>query len=285
MFQRFLSKIPQGMKLPAVEAELWRKLVVTGLGLGAGLVLLPLGVVLLKSLAPTGTTTLWPTSVTLANYQEAWERGRFLLAFANSTLVALAVTGFQCVTSALAGYALARLKFKGRQGILLLVLATLVIPFQLLVIPIFLVLKWGHFINTYWALILPTAANGFGIFLLRQYFISVPVELEEAAALDGANRLQILWHVMLPLAQPALITLFLFTFIGEWNDLFKPLIFTTRPELRTVQLALAEFQEQFTNNWQLLMAAVIIATVPIVLLFIIGQRQFIRGIATTGIKN
>lgn len=255
--------------------------------LGALIVLLPLFIVFLTSLAPSGTIpTLVPKDGwSLANYRDAWQRGKLLLAFANSTLVALAVTSFQIVTSALAGYALARLKFRGKQALLLIVLATLVIPFQLLVIPIFLVLKWGHLINTYWALILPTAANGFGIFLLRQYFLTVPVELEEAAAIDGANRLQILWQVMLPLARPALVTLFLFTFIGEWNDLFKPLVFTTRPELRTVQLALAEFQEQFTNNWPLLMAAVTIATLPVLLLFLLGQRQLIRGIATTGIKN
>lgn len=255
---------------------------------GAALVLLPLAVVFLTSLAPAGAATggsLFANAATLANYQEAWRRGNFLLAFANSTFVALAVTGFQIITSALAGYALARLKFRGRQALLLIVLATLVIPFQILVVPIFLLLKWGHLVNTYGALILPTAANGFGIFLLRQYFLTIPVELEEAAALDGANRLQILWRVMLPLSRPALVTLFLFTFIGEWNDLFKPLVFTTRPELRTVQLALAEFQEQFTNNWSLLMAAVVIATMPVVLLFLAGQRQFIQGIATTGIKN
>ncbi|MGJ3247583.1 MAG: carbohydrate ABC transporter permease [Elainellaceae cyanobacterium] len=221
----------------------------------------------------------------LSNYQDAWERANFLLAFANSTLVAIAVTACQIVTSALAGYALARLTFRGRRAVLLVVLVTLVIPFQILVIPIFLVLKWGHLINTYGALILPTAANGFGIFLMRQYFSTIPVELEEAAAVDGATRLQILIRVLIPLARPALVTLFLFTFIGEWNDLFKPLVFTTRPELRTVQLALAEFQEQFTNSWSLLMAAVVIATVPVVGLFLIGQRQFIRGIATTGIKT
>ncbi|TFI53893.1 carbohydrate ABC transporter permease [Mastigocladus laminosus UU774] len=255
--------------------------------LGVLIVLLPLFVVLLTSVAPSGTTpTLFPQNGwSLANYREAWQQGKLLLAFANSSLVALVVTGFQIVTSALAGYALARLKFRGRQALLLFVLATLVIPFQLLVIPIFLVLKWGHLINTYWALILPTAANGFGIFLLRQYFLTIPVELEEAAAMDGANRLQILWQIILPLARPALVTLFLFTFIGEWNDLFKPLVFTTKPELRTVQLALAEFQEQFTNNWPLLMAAVTIATVPILLLFFLGQRQLIQGIATTGIKK
>ena len=271
-----------------LSVSIWKSLSLVLLLAIAFVVLLPLAVVLLTSLTTTGATpgqTLILSKFTVANYQAAWQRGSFLLAFANSTLVALAVTGFQIVTSALAGYALARLKFRGRQAILLIVLATLVIPFQILVIPIFLVLKWGHLINTYWALILPTAASGFGIFLLRQYFLTIPVELEEAAALDGANRLQILWRVMLPLSRPALVTLFLFTFIGEWNDLFKPLVFTTRPELRTVQLALADFQEQFTNSWELLMAAVVIATVPVVLLFIIGQRQFIRGIATTGIKN
>jgi multiple sugar transport system permease protein len=253
----------------------------------AVIVLLPLVVVFLTSLTPSkAITTITPKNEwSIVNYRDAWERGKFLLAFANSTLVALAVTVFQIVTSASSGYALARLKFPGRQALLLVVIATLVIPFQLLVIPIFLVLKWGHAINTYWALILPTAVNGFGIFLLRQYFQTIPVELEEAAAIDGANRLQILWRVMLPLARPALVTLFLFTFIAEWNDLFKPLVFTTRPELRTVQLALAEFQEQFTNNWPLMMAAVTIATVPVMLLFLVGQRQFIRGIATTGIKN
>ncbi|WP_427157281.1 carbohydrate ABC transporter permease [Aliinostoc sp. HNIBRCY26] len=258
-----------------------------GLILGAVIVLSPLFVVFLTSFVPPGSNIeiLPKNNWSLGNYQDAWQRGKFLLAFANSTLVAIAVAAFQIVTSALAGYALARLKFRGRKALLLVVLATLVIPFQLLVIPIFLVLKWGHLINTYGALILPTAVNGFGIFLLRQYFQTIPVELEEAATIDGANRLQILWQVMLPLARPALVTLFLFTFIAEWNDLFKPLVFTTRPELRTVQLALAEFQEQFTNNWPLMMAAVTIATVPVMVLFLIGQRQFIRGIATTGIKN
>lgn len=254
--------------------------------IGALVVLLPLGVVFLTSFTPSNTLgKSAQTGLTLVNYQDAWRRGEFLLAFANSTLVALAVTGLQIITSALAGYALARLKFRGRQTLLLIVLATLVIPFQLLVIPIFLVLKWGHLINTYGALILPTAVSGFGIFLMRQYFQTIPVELEEAAAIDGANRWQILWRVMIPLSRPALVTLFLFTFIGEWNDLFKPLVFTTKPQLKTVQLALAEFQEQFTNNWPLLMAAVAISTIPVILLFLVGQRQFMRGVATTGIKN
>ncbi|MEM6611528.1 MAG: carbohydrate ABC transporter permease [Cyanobacteria bacterium P01_C01_bin.72] len=258
----------------------WTKLLIwLGLILGAIAILSPLLVVLQTSL------TTADGHFTLANYQQAWQQGKFLLAFANSTLVALSVTALQIITSAMAGYALARLEFRGKQAILLLIVVTLVIPFQLLVIPIFIVLKWAHLLNSYWSLILPTAANGFGIFLMRQYFVSIPVELEEAAALDGANRLQILTQIMLPLARPAIVTLFLFTFIGEWNDLFKPLVFTTRPELRTVQLALSEFQEQFTSDWSLLMAAVVIATIPVLVLFLIGQKQFIQGIGSTGIKN
>ncbi|HIK41047.1 carbohydrate ABC transporter permease [Thermoleptolyngbya oregonensis NK1-22] len=267
-------------RFPSLSLNLWRWLNGLLLGLGAGLVLLPLGVVLWTSFQ-TGDRA----GLTLDNYRQVWARGHFLGAIANSTFVALAVTALQILLSALAGYALARFRFWGRQTVLALVLATLVIPFQLLVIPIFWVLKTGHLINTYGALILPTAVNGFGIFLMRQFFQTIPIELEEAAALDGATRLQVLGRVVLPLARPALVTLFLFTFIGEWNDLFKPLVFTTRPELRTVQLALAEFQEQFTNSWSLLMAAVVLVTVPVVALFAVGQRQLIGGIATTGLKN
>jgi multiple sugar transport system permease protein len=254
--------------------------------IGALIILLPLGIILLTSFMPAGTIAAkMGDNWTFANYREAWMRGDFLLAFANSTLVALSVTACQIITSALAGYALARINFRGKSFILLLIIATLVIPFQLLVIPIFIVLKFGNLLNTYWALILPTAANGFGIFLMRQFFTSIPIELEEAAALDGASRWQILTKILLPLSRSALITLFLLTFIGEWNDLFKPLVFTTRPELKTVQLALSGFQEEFTSSWQLLMAAVVIATIPVIVLFAIGQKQFIQGISGTGIKN
>ncbi len=259
-----------------------------GLGLMAIALLFPLISVLITSFATETfkpTEGLLPKTWTFNNYQRAWEQGGFLLAFFNSTLVAIAVTVCQIFTSALAGYSLARLNFKGRNGVLLIVLATLIIPFQLLVIPIFLVLKWGHLVNTYGALILPTAANGFGIFLMRQYIQTIPIQLEEAATLDGANRLQVLIHVILPLTRPALVTLFIFTFIGEWNDLFKALIFTTRPELKTVQLVLAGFQEQFTADWSLLMAAVTIATIPVMILFAIAQQQLIRGVAATGLKN
>lgn len=274
-------------KHSSFSQQFWPWLNLGLLLIGAAIVLWPLLVVMSTSLHPPGAIVGSEAAQewTFASYYRAWHQGQFLLAFANSTLVALSVTALQILTSALAGYALARLRFRGQQLILLAVVSSLIIPFQLLVVPVFLLLKWGHLLNTYGALILPTAANGYGIFLMRQYFRTIPIELEEAAALDGATRWQILWQVMLPLARPALVTLFLFTFIGEWNDLFKPLVFTTRPELRTVQLALMSFQDQFSNDWPLLMAAVVIATVPVVLLFLVGQRQFIEGIATTGVKN
>ncbi len=254
---------------------------------GAIVVLLPLIIIFLTSLAKTNVTNshIKFNNFTWNNYQEAWEQSKFIIAFANSTIISLAVTGLQILTSAFAGYALSKLKFSGKKVVLTIVITTLIIPFQILVIPIFIVLKWSSLINTYWALILPTAANGFGIFLMRQYFANIPVEIEEAAILDGANRWQLLVNIMLPLSRPGLITLFIFTFIAEWNDLFKPLVFTTRPELITTQLVLASFQEEFTSNWPLMMAAIVISTIPVIALFLYGQKYLIQGLSSTGIKG
>jgi multiple sugar transport system permease protein len=285
-----MSKVPQQNSW----REIIKFLVISGIALT---VMFPLLVVVLTSFWPEGSTVLdWSALIArgvnvnggkslLANYDKAWNQGQFVSAFLNSSIVAVSVTGLQLLTSTMAGYALARFKFYGRRALLLMVLATLVIPFQLLVIPTFLVLKGAHLLNTLGALIVPSAASGFGIVLMRQFFLTIPVELEAAAALDGATRWQILWQVLLPLLRPALTTLCLFTIIGEWNDLFKPLVFTTRPELITVQLSLASFQEQFTNNWPLMMAAACIASIPIVILCVLGQQQLVRGIASTGIKG
>ncbi len=253
---------------------------------GALLILLPLGLVVVSSLQPGGlVASIDPGRWSLVNYQAAWAQANFLLAFASTFLVAGVVTLFQIATSALAGYALARLDFRGRRGVLLLVIATIIVPFQVLVVPIFLVLRTGGLINSFWALILPTAANGYGIYLLRQFFQGVPRALEEAALIDGASRLQILWEILLPLSRPALVTLGLFTFIAEWNDLFKPLVFAPGGDLLTVQLALSRFQEKFATDFSLLMAATVISSLPVVALFLLGQKQLVQGIATTGLKN
>lgn len=259
-----------------------------GLWLGTVVLLFPLFFVVITAFAPPDfkPSVNWiPSSFTFNNYVRAWTQAPFILAFVNSTIVALVVSFTQILTSLLAAYALARLNFSGKNTVLFMVIATLVIPFQLLVLPIFLILRFGHLINTYGALILPTAASGFGIFWLRQYMETIPNSLEEAAMLDGADRWQILWHIIFPLTRPAVVTLFLFAFIGEWNDIFKPLLFTTKPSLQTVQQVLAGFQELFTADWSLLMAAVVIGTIPVLVLFLVGQRQLLRGVAATGLKN
>jgi multiple sugar transport system permease protein len=259
-----------------------------GLWLGVILLLFPLIFVLITSFAPADfkPSVNWlPQSFTLANYIKAWSQAKFILAFLNSTIVALGVTFLQVITSLLAAYALARLNFQGKNVVLFAVISTFVIPFQLLVLPIFLILRFGNLINTYAALILPTAASGFGIFWLKQYMETIPIALEEVAMVDGADRWQILYHIIFPLTRPAVVTLSLFAFIGEWNDIFKPLLFTTKPSLQTVQQVLAGFQELFTADWSLLMAAVVIGTIPVLFLFLLGQRQLLRGVAATGLKN
>jgi multiple sugar transport system permease protein len=164
-------------------------------------------------------------------------------------------------------------------------IATLIIPYQLLVLPIFVMFSKLGFIDTYAALILPTLVNAFGIFLFKQHFQSLPVSLEESAQIDGASRWQTLWEILFPLSRNPAVTLFLLTFIFEWNDLFKPLIFTQSAEMRTVQLGLMAFQEQFRTSYALLTAAVVFVSVPVILLFFIGQRRFIQGIAATGGKD
>ncbi|MFN7948293.1 MAG: carbohydrate ABC transporter permease [Blastocatellia bacterium] len=227
---------------------------------------------------------LLPDTLHWQNYLEAWRATNFPRQFVNSLVMALGVTAGQIITSLMAGYAFARMQFFGRNLIFLLLLSTIIIPFQILVIPVFIILVKLAWINTYWALIVPSLANAFGIFLFTQFFKTIPYELEEAAYIDGASRWTVLWRIMVPLSRSAITTLFLFTFIAEWNDLFKPLVFTSTKSMRTVQLGLSVFQEQFRVDYALLMAAVVFVTLPSVLLFFLGQKQFIKGIATTGFK-
>ncbi|MCF6094247.1 carbohydrate ABC transporter permease [Microaerobacter geothermalis] len=228
--------------------------------------------------------TLIPRNWHWENFVNAWESANFGRMFLNSFIMAFTVTIGQIFTSVLAGYAFARLQFVGKKTLFLILLSTLVIPFQMLVIPVFIMLMKVGWIDTYLALIVPSLANAFGIFLFRQFFMSIPYSVEEAAYIDGASRWTILWRIMFPLARPASVTLFLFTFIAEWNDLFKPLVFTQSESMRTVQFGLTVFQEQFSTNYTLLMAASILVTVPVLLLFLVGQKQFIKGIASTGGK-
>ncbi|MBI5051777.1 MAG: carbohydrate ABC transporter permease [Chloroflexi bacterium] len=233
-----------------------------------------------------------PTEFHWQNYVQAWNAAPFTRYFFNSMVVALAVTLGDLFTSALAAYAFARMKFPGRDALFLIYLSSLMIPHQMTILPSFLLLKnlgdlWAPLgLDTYFALIAPFLASAFGVFLLRQSFMQIPNELEDAAILDGCGRARFLWEIAIPLSRPALATLALFTFMGNWNSYLWPLIATNSDTMRTVQIGLRYFVgQEGASQWGLLMAAAVFVSLPVVLLYLIVQRQFVQGIASTGIKQ
>jgi len=227
--------------------------------------------------------TFIPEQPHWGNYVRIFEVLPFARFFMNSLVVALAVTGLQLVTCSMAAYAFARLRFKGRDTLFLGYLGTLMIPAQVVLIPNFIVLRQLGWIDTYQALILPAAFSAFGTFLLRQYFLTIPRELEDAAVVDGANHWQIYLRVIMPLSGPALSALAIFAFLSNWNSFLYPLIVTTRVNMSTLTVGLNTLQGQYNTAWTLLMAGSVIALVPILLVFIFAQRYFIAGITMTGL--
>jgi multiple sugar transport system permease protein len=239
--------------------------------------------------ALTNPTALLPAVPQWGNYPDVIVALNFWRETFNSLVMALGVTFGQIILAALAGYAFARLKFFGSDFLFLLILATLIIPFEVLFVPIYLMLAgWGGWLNTFAALIVPSLASPFAIFVFRQFFITVPKELDEAAKIDGAGYYRIFWSVMLPLAGPAIATVFILTFLAEWSTLLKPLVFTTSPDLYTLQQGLAITLNKGANlvpNVATLMAGVVLASIVPVIMFLIGQRYFVRSVATTGLKG
>lgn len=227
--------------------------------------------------------TFIPESPQWSNYVRIFEVLPFARFFFNSLIVALAVTGMQLVTCSMAAYAFARLRFKGRDTLFLGYLGTLMIPAQVVLIPNFIVLRQLGWIDTYQALILPASFSAFGTFLLRQYFLTIPRELEDAAVVDGANHWQIYLRVIMPLSGPALSALAIFAFLTNWNSFLYPLIVTTRVNMSTLTVGLNTLQGQYNTAWTLLMAGSVIALLPILLVFIFAQRYFIAGITMTGL--
>jgi multiple sugar transport system permease protein/sn-glycerol 3-phosphate transport system permease protein len=223
-----------------------------------------------------------------SNYIAAWNSAPFGLYMFNSIFTTVVIVAIQLITSVLAAYAFARLKFRGKNVLFLIVLATMMVPIQVTFIPNFLVLHELGWLNSYMALIAPFSASAFGIFLLRQAFMQVPQELEEAARLDGCGPVGIVRHVMMPLSRSALLTLTLFNVIWHYNDFFWPLIATNSDQFRTLQVGLssmisAEGGAQGTQ-WNLVMAASTIIILPLFILFIAVQKHIVKGISTTGIK-
>lgn len=232
--------------------------------------------------------SLLPQPFTLQAYDEilATAGGTPVLRwFANSMLAAAAHSALVVVVSALAAYPLARMRFRGRDAVLGVIVVTLLVPPTILIIPSFLVVSELGWLNTLWAVVIPTAAGAFGVFFMRQFFISLPVELEDAAAIDGANRWQVFVRIILPLAKPALATLAMLAFLSNWNDFLWPVYVLFSPELQTLPAGLATLQSSNAVRYDLLMAGATLASIPVLVLFIFLQRFIIEGVARSGVKG
>jgi len=228
-----------------------------------------------------------PDQIDLRNYRAIMEvlpLGRLLL---NSFTIAFSATIGQLCSCTLAAYAFARMKFRGKTVLYFVLLATMMIPAQVTMIPVFLIMKSLGWIDTLYALIVPAFFGGaFGTFLLRQFFSTLPADLEDAARMDGCGKFRILWSIVLPLSKPALATLALFTFMTYWNDLLGPVIYLSSVEKATLTIGLANLQSGvMTTRYDLLMAGSVLSVLPILILLIIGQKWFVKGIAMTGLKE
>ena len=226
-----------------------------------------------------------PAPIIWENYPKAWNAVPFARGYMNSIFVAVTVTFGQVFTSSLAAYAFARLSFPGRDKLFLGYLGTMMIPGAVTMIPVFILLRKLGWIDTYKALIIPSMFSAYGTFMLRQFFMSLPTDLEDAAKIDGCSLFGIYTKIILPLSKPALATLTIFTFMGSWMSFMWPLIVTNSMELKTLPVMLASFQGLYTTDWTLLMAGSIIILSPIIVVFILGQRYFVEGIKLGAIKG
>lgn len=261
------------------------------LTLGALTMIFPLYWMVLTSLEPgdvafsSGTIHWVPSKFVWSNYPEAWKAVDIPRLYWNSILAAVIGTAGQVLTSSMAAYAFARLSFPARDRLFFAYLATMMIPGSVTMIPNFVLLRWLGWINTYQALIIPGMFSAYGTFLLRQFFMGLPTELEDAAKIDGSGYAGIWARITLPLSKPALATLTTFTFMGFWGSYMWPLIIIQSADLRTLPIGLASFVGRYTAEYSLWMAASVIALVPVLALFMFNQRYFQEGIKMSGIKG
>lgn len=282
-----MSQVPSSSRSPGSWRIVTRALTYLVVSAGALLMVVPFLWMASTAFKDPGATfdyppTWLPDPFSLKNFREVWTIVPFDRYLFNSLFVAVCITAGEVLTSSLAAYAFARLRFPGRDALFLMYLATLMIPGQVTIIPNFILMRWFEWINTYQGLIIPTAFTAFGTFLLRQYFLSIPRELEEAARVDGASYFQVWWRIIMPLASPAIATLAVFSFMGAWNSFLWPYIMINTADMRTITVALRAFQTDYGTEWGLMMAGSLIAVVPMLLIFLAAQRYFVRGIATTG---
>lgn len=219
------------------------------------------------------------------NYSKAWNSGNFVRSLVNSLIVSVFSTAGMLLVCALAGYALAKFRFKGRDMFFIAVLATMMVPMQVTMVPVFGITTKLGLIDTHLGLILPLLAYPYGIFLMRQFMISLPDALIEAARIEGCSEFKVFGRIIIPLSKPIISTLGILAFLDSWNQLVWPLILTKSPEMMTVQLALKSFKSEFGMKWNLVMAATFISIIPVTVVFAFFQKQIVEGIATSGLKG
>ncbi len=256
---------------------------------GAVVMLLPFVWMVSASLKPQPEIFRYPNELlprepTLAAYGDVWERIPFARFFLNSVVFAGGVTLISLFLDSLAAYALARLQFRGREVFFWIVLIVLMVPFQITLIPLFLTVFGLGWLDTFPGLIVPRATNAFGIFMLRQFFLSLPRDFDDAARIDGASEFRIYWQIALPLSLPALATLGVFHYMYNWNDLLWPLIITTTTEMRTLPAGLTLFMGSHVIEHAVLMAGATISLIPLAVAFLVAQRYFVRGVVMSGLK-
>lgn len=256
--------------------------------IGALIMIFPFLWTLVTSISPgaslTATPKLIPDNPSLAPYFELFSRVPFARVIANSLIIAIVSTVFQLITSSMAAYVFSRMPFRGRGVVFAVYLATMMIPFQVLIVPLFVEMKTFGLIDTYFGAILPTVASAFGVFLLRQAMNSVPIELDEAATLDGAGHFRLFGQIILPLVRPGLATLAVFGFLNTWNSFLWPLIILRDPTMQTLPVALSSLQGQYSTQWDVLMAGSVVSIIPMFALYVFAQKYIIQGVAGTGIK-
>ncbi|MFD1881330.1 carbohydrate ABC transporter permease [Paracoccus pacificus] len=228
---------------------------------------------------------LIPARATLDNYRSVLSDGRFMRWFLNSTFIATCVTLSTLFFDSLVGYTLAKFRFRGRQLVFIAILSTLMIPTEMLVIPWYLLSAQFGWIDTYWGIMFPGMMTGFGTFLMKQFFETVPDDFLEAARIDGLNEFQIWWRVAMPLVTPALSALAIFAFLGNWTAFFWPLIVTTSQELYTLPIGLSSFAVEQAIKWEMIMTGAALATIPTLIVFLVLQRYIVRGVMLAGLKG
>ena len=254
------------------------------------LTIIPLLWMISASFMPTGEATVFPprllpSHATITHYRDLFTHMNFGRTFANSMIVAVAITLFSLLLNSMAGYAFAKLRFGGRDRLFGALVAALVIPTQVGMLPLFLILKSVHLINSYWGVILPSMATIFGIFLIRQFMLSIPDDLLDAARIDGAGEFRIYWSIVMPLARPVLVTLAIFTFMSSWNDFMWPLIVLTDSARYTLPVAVANLVGEHVQDTELMMASSVLTVLPVLILFLALQRHYIAGIMMGSVKG